>query len=75
MKESIYACGTLRTDRMGYPETFKLHIKNRKGLEERRNLKQVQKVGLVFLLCQDNKLAIPVHNCSQRVGHTNEAKR
>ena len=75
MKESIYACGTLRTDRMGYPETFKLHIKHRKGLEERRNLKQVQKVGLVFLLCQDNKLVIAVHNCSQKVGHTNEAKR
>ena len=32
LSDSIYACGTLRSDRVGYPAEFKKHLK--KGFKE-----------------------------------------
>ena len=55
LKDSIYACGTLRSDRVGYPDEFKKHLK--KGLKERGKNIQVQRgTNLVFSLWQDNKI-------------------
>ena len=49
LKESIYTCGTLRTERMRYLEEFKPQIKSRKGLGGRKSQTST-KGGLVFSL-------------------------
>ena len=54
LKDCIYACGTLRTNRVGYPTEFKRHLK--KGLPKRGDCLQTQKEGKVFSLWQDNRL-------------------
>lgn len=53
LKDSIYACGTLRSNRVGYPQEFKPFVK--KGLQERGQYIQIQQGNLVFSLWQDNK--------------------
>ena len=55
LSDSIYACGTLRSDRVGYPAEFKKHLK--KGFKERGESIQLRKgTNLVFSLWQDNKM-------------------
>ena len=52
LKDSIYACGTLRSNRVGYPQEFKPFVK--KGRQERGQYIQIRQGNLVFSLWQDN---------------------
>ena len=53
-QDSIYACGTLRSSRVGYPESFKKYLK--KGLGEQGKSLQLKKGALLFSIWQDNKV-------------------
>ena len=52
-KESIYACGTLQSNRIGYPNEFKPFLK--RGLSEREKSIKVQRGNILFSLWQDNE--------------------
>ena len=55
LNDSIYACGTLRSDRKGYPDQFKKYTK--KGFDERGMSMQLQKgTNFVFSIWQDSKV-------------------
>ena len=54
LSDSIYACGTLRSDRLGYPDEFRPFLK--KGLGERGKSMQIQRGNLLFSLWQDKKV-------------------
>ena len=56
LKESIYACGTLGQRGWETQWNSKFQTSHNKGIGERGNHKKVQNGGLVFSLCQDNKL-------------------
>ncbi len=49
-QDLIYACGTLRSNRIGYPQEFKPFLK--KGFPKRGNCKQNGKTTKLYLLCQ-----------------------
>ena len=55
LRKGLYSCATLRSNRKGFPEGLKKHLK--KGLENRGDSKTVQAVqegNLTISLCQDN---------------------
>ena len=52
-KKGIYACGTIRSNRVGYPDDLKKHLK--KGLPNRGDYLQRQCGNMLFSLWQDNK--------------------
>ena len=54
LKDKIYACGTMRSDRIGYPPELKKYVK--KGLPNRGDYKQTTKDGILFSLWQDTKV-------------------
>ena len=67
LTNSIYACGTLRSNRVGYPNEFKQYIK--KGFSTRGESKQIQRGEKVFSIWQDNKVVnLLSTNCNVGVG-------
>ena len=62
LKHNIYACGTIRCTRKGYPDDIKPYLK--KGLKERGDYKLRQEGNLLLSLWQDNKpVSILSTNC------------
>ena len=53
LKEGLYGCGTVRTNRKGYPESLKTLVK--KGLGERGRSKILQHGNITATVWQDNK--------------------
>lgn len=73
--DGVYACGTLRSDRVGYPEEFKHHMK-RKKLGDRGTNFQIRKGNLLFSLWQDNKLVNVVSsNCDSGEGSVQRTQK
>ena len=69
LNDCIYACGTLQTNRVGYPTEFKKYL--RKGLSARGESIQLQREGKVFSLWQDNRLVnVLSNNCQKGTGTT-----
>ena len=67
LKDSIYACGTIRSNRVGYPDEFKPFLK--KGLPERGDYKTIEKENCIFSLWQDNKtVSVLSTNCRNEEG-------
>ena len=62
-KEGIKACGTIRSNRVGYPDDLKKHLK--KGLPNRGDYLQRQCGNMVFSLWQDNKTVSVLSTGSQ----------
>ena len=54
LRDKIYACGTMRSDRVGYPTEFKQHLK--KGFPNRGDHRQTIINGIIFSIWQDNKV-------------------
>ena len=48
LKDSIYACGTIQSNQVGYPGEFKPFLK--KGLPERGDYKTIEKENCIFSL-------------------------
>ena len=61
------ACGTIRSNRVGYPDEFKPFLK--KGLPERGDYKTIEKENCIFSLWQDNKtVSVLSTNCRNEEG-------
>ena len=57
-KRGLYGCGTMRTNRKGFPEALKPTAK--KGLKERGNSVTYQKSNLTVSVWQDNKPVVVI---------------
>ena len=67
LDDGIYACGTLKSNRRGYPAEFKKYLK--KGLGKRGKSIQLKDGNKVFALWQDNKVVTMLStNCKKGRG-------
>ena len=69
LKSGLYGCGTVRTNRRGYPEPLKVFVK--KGLGERGRSKTFQHSHLTATVWQDNQpVAVVATNSDPTVSMT-----
>ena len=74
LKRKIYACGTIHSNRKGYPDDIKIYIK--KGLKERGDYKLRQEGNLLLAFWQDNKpVSILSTNCQLDEGTVQRRQR
>ena len=67
LKDSIYACGTILSNRVSYPDEVKPFLK--KGLPERGDYKTIEKEYSIFSLWHDNKtVSVLSTNCRNEEG-------
>ena len=63
LKDNIYACGTIHSNRKQFPQEFQLYIK--KGFKERGDYKLLQYENLVITVWQDTKVVSVLSTNSQ----------
>ncbi len=57
-RDGLYSCGTLRTNRKGFPEALRVNAK--KGFKERGDSKTYQKGNLTVSVWQDNRPVVVI---------------